>query len=194
MKETYMNKLLRLPIFKSVFFLTLCLPILACSQMKTIEWREEVQLSNGKIVIVERALDCQNVYGGGSGNGCFFKEARIKGKLRSDTEEIAWKGKVGPLALDIAKDGNIYLVAIVETIQGEAFYNVKDDHVAFRYGNDGKWSQIPIAEVPKELHANLFVNATELFLDEGKPTTQIMNLARKKIESNRSVAPRYKHW
>jgi hypothetical protein len=176
-------------------FLVLLIPLSACSRVKTVQWSEEVKLTNGGVIVVERSVDCTNVYAGGGGNGCLFQFARIKGKLGPQNREVSWEGRLGPLSLDVANNGDVYLVAIVETAQGESEYAVKDgNHAAFKYKEPNQWLRIPISAIPPEIQPNLFVSPIQLFVQEGQSTNKIVDLAQKKIEAARRVDDSYRHW
>jgi hypothetical protein len=187
---------LSIPIIRpdSIFFAAL-LPLAACSQIKTITWREEVQLFNGQVVIAERTADFRNVYAGGGDNGYFFQHERIKVTLPSLNKEVTWDGGLEPLAIDIQKNGDIYLVAIIENPQGRNEYSVqRGDHVAFKYSVDGKWTRISVDTVPRDIHPNLLIDRVSLFIKHGYPASTVVDLALKEKLNSEIYTESYKSW
>jgi hypothetical protein len=177
-------------------FLAVLIPLTACSQMKTITWREEVKLTNGQIVVVERTAKFRNVYAGGTSNGWLFQHASIKAVLPPLNKEVVWEGGLNPLALDVAKNGEIYLVATVETSQGRADYSLSHgNHVAYQYGLDGQWIRIPVETVPHEMHPNLLIDDATLFIYHGHSTSEVLALALKeKLNTENAYDERYRSW
>src|ERR1039457_2516019 len=150
------------------FCLVALIPLAACSQMKTITWREQVKLSDGQIIVVERTATFRNVYAGGTGNGWLFQRERIKAVLPPLNKEVVWEGGLEPLAIDVAKNGEIYLVAIAETSQGQEEYSIGDTrHAAFKFSGSGQWIRTPVESVPHEIHPNLLIDRVTLFIDHG---------------------------
>jgi hypothetical protein len=177
------------------FFLAVLIPLTACSQMKTITWREEVKLTNGQIVVAERTAEFRNVYAGGTGNGWLFQHESIKAVLPPLNKEVVWEGGLEPLALDVTKNGDIYLVNHVENLQGRSEYSVsKGDHVAFKYSGNSQWMRIPVESVPQEIHPNLLIDRVTLFIRNEHSTSEVIDLALKEKLNSEIFTESYKSW
>ncbi len=180
--------------YLSLFSATLII-LSACSSNKKIEWREETRLSNGQIVVVERRSEYRSVYAGGTGNDWFFQHARIKTAFQN--KEIVWDGGIEPLALDVTKSGEIYLVAIAVTSQGQAEYSIPASkfHAAFKFDGVNQWTRIPIEAVPHEIHPNLLIDEAKLYIDKKESTDGVLELTRKeKLNTENYYADPFRHW
>jgi hypothetical protein len=172
------------------------IPLTACSQMKTITWKEEVKLLSGQVIVVERSEDFRQVYAGGGGPGWLFQYERIRTTLPRIKGEIAWEGRLTPLALDASADGSIYLVAVVAEAAGRKEYALPDgiNHVAFRYSGNNKWQRVPISTVPSEFRPNFLASTHGLFIEQ-RSTTKSVDLALKAtVDSDPRIASRYRKW
>jgi hypothetical protein len=170
-------------------------PLMAYSQMKTITWKEEVKLTNGQVIIVERSEDYRQVYAGGGGPGWLFQYERIRTTLPPNGE-IAWDARLKPLALDIATEGAIYLVAAVATVAGQKEYGVPDGsyHVAFKYKGIKQWQRVSLDTVPREFRPNLLVSPQGLFIEQHS-TVNFVDLALKaKADSDPRIVTWYRDW
>jgi len=178
------------------FCLAILTPLTACSDMKTIKWREEVKLASGQMIIVERAEDYRLVGEPGAGTGWLFDYERIRTVLPPLSGEIAWEGRLTPLALDIASDGTVYLVAVVANAAGRKEYSLPDgiNHVAFKYAGNNQWQRVPVTTVPHEFRPNLMADTWSLFIKQ-RSTTDFVDLALKaKVDSNPRIDSRFRKW
>ena len=171
------------------------LPLTACSQMKTIKWKEEVRLASGQVIIVQRAEDYRLVMEGLS-TGWLFNYERIRTTLSVTSKEVAWEGRLKPLALDVTANGDIYLVAVVAEAAGRKEYALPDgiNHVAFTYVDNNRWQRIPIAAVPRDFHPNMMADTRGLFIENGS-TADFVDLALKaKVDSDPRIDSRFRKW
>ena len=179
------------------FCLAILIPLTACSDMKTINWREEVKLSSGQIIIVERSQDYRLVGEPGAGTGWLFDYAHIRAVLPIRNVDVMWEGRLQPLAIDVSQDGTIYLVAVAATYAGEKEYALPEGthHVAFKYSGSSKWQRIPIESVPHEFRPNLLAAVHSLFIKQKFVTTNIIDLVLKgKVDSDPRIIPPYRGW
>ena len=172
-------------------------PLMACSQMKTVNWKEEVKLTNGQVIVVERSEDYRQVYAGGGGPGWLFQYERLRTTLPLPNGEIAWDGRLKPLVLDITADGGgVYLIAVVAEAAGRKEYSLPDgiNHVAFKYSANNQWQRVPISTIPRELRPNLLASTQGLFIDQ-RSTTKFVDLALKEtVDSDPRLDSRYRKW
>jgi hypothetical protein len=145
------------PIATALTFLCcwLCLvPIVGgCSKVDRAEWREEVQLATGEIVIVKRAAVAEK-----SG----FPVAP-RGGYRSweitFPDGVSWKGngQEHPLALEM-REGKDYLVVNIRSRDLCKKYNDPPSSSVFFRWDGNAWTQIQKDEFPKGGKANLLTN------------------------------------
>lgn len=152
------------------FLLLLCLPTLgACSSMRQFEWTEDVALSDGRTIVVQRTSEYRPVMDVGAGfqRGLLFNKGSITADLPPPiSRKVSWEGSLSPLALDIVgPDNAAYLVCDLATGAGRNEWKVPpyEFYVAFRLGDQG-WQRIPLAELPLSVQPNLFVAEYSLFI------------------------------
>lgn len=141
-----------------------------CSNMRHFEWTEDVQLSDGRIIVVQRSEDRRRIVSPGDGfkEGWLFQRASIKAALPSPIDRtMIWEGSLSPLALGIQDDGAVYLVCIVPTRAAELEWKVSryDFYVIFRLIKDA-WQRISIAELPASIQPNLLSGVYD-FIERG---------------------------
>ena len=179
------------------FCLAILTPLMACSDTKTINWREEVKLSNGQVIVVQRSEEYRLV-GEDIVSRWLFSRENIEAILPTPTStKVVWDGRLKPIAIDVAKDGVIYLVTVVATAQGAREYSVSDDvnHVAFKYAGPDHWERIPVESVPHEIRPNLLAMTHTLFIEQKYSTGKVIDLSLKqRIDSDPRLVEKYKRW
>ncbi len=173
------------------------LPLSACSQMKTVQWSEEVRLANGKIIVATRQAQYHLTGAPGFGTGWSFDKGSLQVQAESlGDRDLAWEGRGQPLAIDRAKDGSIYLV-VVPTNRGAREYSLPEsaNHVAFKLAVPIGWVRIPIETVPSEIHPNLLVASYSLFITKNFPTGALIDLTiKKEADSSPSIGSIFREW
>ena len=161
---------------------------------KDIHWKEQVRLSSGEVIVVERGESLRSVYDGGPLRpGWLFDEAWLKGNLPG-VGETTWQGALSPLVLDVTAHGEWYLLAIVRTLRGEREYKLASStrYVAFKL-QAGVWQRIPFAEFPEQFLPNLLGNTSRLFqIDETPSGTMVDFEMKHKVDSVRNLDAAYK--
>lgn len=148
----------------SALFLVL---ILASACSKTVKWKEEVQLSNGRVIVVERAT--QHRPGGAELSvGTGWKPAKYvirfehppgSNKLvewystKTDVEGGAWPEF--PLVLDESTEGITFIITI-HALRGACF-----EYVRYVFSN-GTWSEVSLPAQFESRDANLYIAAAAL--------------------------------
>lgn len=151
-------------------FLLLLLPgVAACSNTKSFDWREDVRLSDGRVIVVDRKEEYRQVMDVGAGFriGWLFQRSSIAANLPAPiNRKVSWEGSLQPLALDIQPDRTVYLVCIVTTGVGRDEWSVPDNevHVSFHLTAEG-WRRISLSQIPQSVQANLLGNTQTLFID-----------------------------
>lgn len=151
----------------ALFLMTIVPMLGACSNMRHYEWTEDVQLSDGKMVVVQRSEDYRQVtdIGAGFQTGPLFQKATISAQLpRSSARRIEWTGSLSPIVLDELPGGDIYLIGHAMTGAGQNEWNLgwHGVYVAFRLTDD-RWVRVPIEQIPESVQPNLLPNGYDLF-------------------------------
>ena len=130
-------------------------PLAACSNMKTISWREEVRLHTGQVIMVDRTENYRPV-SVDFRSGWMFDTETIKAHFPSPVGEITWSGILTPIAIDATSTGQVYLVADIANSAGAGYPRPGGiPQVAFRYLGQDQWQRIAISEIPGGFHRNL---------------------------------------
>ena len=157
-------------------YLTFALfPILAaCGRESTFEWKEEVQLQDGRVIVVTQKRRYERVYDGNS-TGDITRESWLTFSLpESENKVVVWNEKLKPRILNIDQ-GKIYVVGWPPTSREFDLYGkVKPGWICFVL-SDGKWERISLNQVPKTIWG------TNLLLG-GKPKNDLtfISLIQKK--------------
>ena len=177
--------------------LAILVPLTACAEdMKTIQWREEVKLSNGQIIIADQTEEYRTKEEA-LRVGALFNNYRIQAIFPAPiSKTVIWEGHLKPLALDIAADGEIYLVMVTQTKQAAREYSPEDGrHVAFKFSGLNQWVRVPVETVPHDIKPNLLIEMGELFIKQGYPTSKVVDLSLKsKIDSDPRIDRSYRSW
>lgn len=118
----------------------------ACSkEIETAEWKEEVALSNGDIIVLWRKE---------RGKRSYFPEPGVAPReyeLRYDPENIHWVGRPGayrsPISFDRV-DGEFYLVRNPGALEACATKKPDDYAIQILRWKSGQWVEIPQSEAP----------------------------------------------
>lgn len=172
----------------SVFVLASCMAAEPWPPMKTIFWEEDVRLSSGEVIRIQRGEERRRA-GEPGREGWLFDTAWLRAQLPS-IGESRWDGSVRPLVLDRTQGGDWYLLGIVAAYRGFEDYGVPRDkrYVAFKLTNR-QWSRIPFSEFPSEFTPNLLANTGHLFFVENKPNGVLVDLTTKSRVDSRATFP-----
>lgn len=175
----------------AVIELTGCAQAQSGAGMKEIHWQEQVRLTTGEVIVVERGEKLRRV-GQGFENGWLFDEGWLKAKLPG-VGETRWEGTISPLVLDVTSKGKWYLLGITTAYRGHEDYKLPEHkrYVAFTL-TGGAWQRVPFTEFPPEFQPNLLGNANRLFIIEGTPRGTMVGFeAKKRVDSITWIAPEF---
>ena len=161
---------------------------------KDIHWKEQVRLSNGEVIVVERGESLRSVYSGGPLRPSWlFDEAWLKATLPG-VGETRWDGAVSPLVLDVSSKGEWHLLGIVVAYRGRESYKlpVGKCYVAFKL-RAGVWERVPFVDFPTSFQPNLLGDTFTLFIERQQPSGAFIDLEFKtKIDSSPTLPPKYR--
>jgi len=161
----------------------LCLPTLGgCASTRYIEWTEDVQLSDGRTIVVRRTEEYRRVTDPGAGfrTGWLFDKASIVAQVPAPiSRTVSWEGNLSPLVLDVQPGDVTYLVCDVATGSGAIRWKVPDDefYVVFRLF-DNEWRRIPLSDLPLAVKPNLLPSG-QLLIEHGVPSKSHVDLKLK---------------
>lgn len=171
-------------------------PLAACSNMKTVSWREEVRLHTGQVITVDRSETFRMVYSGGPGPGWLFQSERITAHFPPPIGDVTWSGILTPIAIDATSADQLYLVANIANLAGAKEYPRPGDipQVAFKYLGHANWQRIPISEVPGQIHRNLLVDTYDLFIQNHSKVNYVGFDLKEKIDSDPRISKDLLDW
>jgi hypothetical protein len=146
-------------IFQSLLSLGCLMGVTACVN-PYVTWKEEVQLNDGRIIVVEQKKRCEGASTGGGYASCIAREAWLTIDLPEfSAQPIVWHEHLLPMILNIY-NGRLYVVG--DPPGSREFYlygGGKEHHPYFGFvWDNGKWKQIPFKEIPESIYsANLIL-------------------------------------
>lgn len=138
-----------------VVLLLLGLALRGCSD--TLTWKEEVRLSDGRVVVVTQKRRYEGAYNGQT-FGNIPREAWLTIKLPEfGNEEITWHERLKPRIVNIY-NGKLYVVGWPPTEREFRLYGRQDPpYVGFVYENR-QWKRITFPEIPGAIYdVNLWI-------------------------------------
>jgi len=160
---------------------------------KTVQWEEDVALSSGAAIVINRTQIYRRVGEPGQGSGWLFDRASLTARLPGK-EPVQWSGQLQPLILDFGPNQQTYLLTTVQTYRGQQAYNVPEGvyHVAFKW-TDATWNQIPIDDFPSSLRPNLLASTYLFFIDRSTPSgTHVTVSVKRELDSRATLGEPYK--
>jgi len=125
------------------------------------EWKEEVKLNDGRVIIVKQKWRCDKIGKDHRGEYCStMREAWLIIDLPEFSNKIIeWHEQLRPMILNVDKN-QLYIVGIPAIGAQIALYgNPHPPYIGYRW-NIGGWQQIPFSEIPETIYKTNM--ATEL--------------------------------
>ena len=155
-------------------YLTFALfPILAaCGRESTFEWKEEVQLQDGRVIVVTQKRRYERVYDGQS-TGNLARSASLSFSLpETGNQTVEWQQHLMPRVLGIHQ-GKLYIVGFPPTYREFIEYGkIKAGWIGYVL-NGSQWEQIPFEQIPTEIYD------TNLLIDWSVDLPKLVTLAEK---------------
>lgn len=142
---------------KQIAVLMIFLGVAMSGCADTVTWREEVKLSDGRVIEVMQRRRYEGVYTG-QDVGSVVREAWLSFRLPEfGNQEITWHENLKPRILNLSNN-KWYVVGIPPTgLEFAQYGKPKPDYVGFRYEGE-KWLRIPFEEIPEEIYStNLWI-------------------------------------
>jgi hypothetical protein len=126
-----------------------------CGCDNVYTWKEQVELHDGRIIVIERT----DVYDPAWGN----PEAGPRGKFKESRlrfmEPVAaeWRSEIPPIAVDAQNASAYIVIALRGGGQCERYGNPNPPFVYFRFTRDRGWERIAQQAVPIQIKQNLLI-------------------------------------
>lgn len=133
----------------------LVVPLHACSGTDTAEWKEEVKLHDGQVIVLERRATI-----GSSGFPTQHRGSIRHWEICYRPMNVYWKsgGVFRPEIFDIVEGIPYVMVPVPGCTSCQLYDYPEKSAMFFRFGKDG-WKRIPFSEFPRELDTNLLRRA-----------------------------------
>jgi hypothetical protein len=130
------------------------LTTIACGQSsKLVEWKEEVKLNDGRVIVVTQKKRCEGGdYKAKTGASCIAREAWLTLKLPEFSDkDIVWHESLNPMVLNIHQ-GKLYVVGLPPTsLEFRTYGAVNPPYFGFLW-QAGAWKHISFAEIPEAIY------------------------------------------
>ena len=156
-----------------LLFVVAVTQLTACS--KTVEWKEEVKLNDGRVIVVTQKKRCEGGdYTAKTGATCIARESWLTINLPEFSDkEIVWHESLDPMVVNIHQ-GRLYVVGFPpHTVEFRAYGATNPPYFGFIWDN-GAWKRIAFSEIPEALYD------TNMLIESVPGTkTDLLTLARK---------------
>lgn len=125
--------------------------LVACS--KTVEWNEEVQLNDGRVIVVTQKKRCEGGdFTAETGATCIAREAWMTIKLPEFSDkDMVWHESLDPMVVNIHQ-GRLYVVGRPpHTLEFRAYGATNPPYFGFVWEKNA-WKRIPFAEIPVAIY------------------------------------------
>jgi hypothetical protein len=135
---------------RGLFLACLCL-LTACSN--TVMWEEEVELSDGRIIVVTQKKRCEGGdYAAKTGASCVARESWLTIRLAEFSDkDILWHESLDPMVLNVHQ-GRLYVVGRPpHTLEFRAYGATNPPYFGFVW-EQGVWRRLRFAEIPESIY------------------------------------------
>ena len=163
--------------------------IVACSN--AVEWREEVKLNDGRVIVVTQKRRCEGGdYTAKTQATCVAREAWLTINLPEFSDkEISWHESLNPMVLNVYK-GRLYVVGFPpHALEFRAYGATNPPYFGFLW-DQGRWKRISFDEIPEVIHeTNMLIESIP------SRKTDLMTVATKNSpeENGTLTKPAYLH-
>jgi hypothetical protein len=173
-----------------LLFATACAGAGGRDARKVVEWKEQVQLSTGQVIVIERGARFRVSDPGTGRLGWLFDDAWLQMDLPG-AGSARWEGSLEPLVLDVTPEGRWFLLGVVGAYRGWKDYGLPEQkrYVAFEFS--GKtWQRIPFARFPEQFTPNLLASLHATFAATAESSGLLVTLEMKRRIDSRPTLDR----
>jgi hypothetical protein len=159
------------------------------SEWSSAEWREEVQLSDGRVVEITQQRQYEEAYDG-HGRSTIVRDAWIRFRLpETDFKEVVWHEQLIGMRFDVV-DGKPFIVAYPATGQEfDRYGKPVPAYLGYSYEN-GQWHRVPFSEIPESQYD--FNLVAKRILPHGMIRLSLTDKNSKKFNGNLYIYKAYK--
>ncbi len=139
-----------------------CLSFSACGGGKTLHWSQEVQLHDGRVIVMERVSErTGNIV---PENVSMEKSQSIAFVSPDTNEKITWSIPKGLLPYTLDFENKIpYLVLVAYTVADYNAWNCPNPpYLVYRYGS-GSWVAIPFEQLPGRIDKRNLIDMSKMY-------------------------------
>lgn len=175
---------------KTLFFITSIVTLSLTSGCdKTVQWKEEVKLNDGRIVVVTQKKRCEGGdYRANKDATCIARESWLTVRLPEFSDsDIVWHETLKPMVINV-DEGQLYVIGLPPTSLEFRNYGAPNPpYIGFRWSNSD-WIRINFTEIPKSIYE------TNMLIENiPRNRTSLLRLAVKdsELENGNSMYPAY---
>lgn len=175
---------------KTLFFITSIAALSLTSGCdKTVEWKEEVKLNDGRIIAVTQRKRCERGdYRANKDATCIARESWLTVRLPEFSDgDIVWHENLKPMVINV-DEGQLYVVGLPPTSLEFRNYGAHNPpYLGFRW-NKRDWIRINFTQIPKSIYE------TNMLIENiPRNRTSFLRLAAKdsELENGNPVYPAY---
>jgi hypothetical protein len=138
-------------LLKILLFALLAIQAAGCS--KTVQWEEDVQLNDGRIIVVTQKKRCEGGdFVAKNGASCVAREAWLTIRLPEFSDkDIVWHESLDPMVLNVHQ-GRLFLVARPpHMLEFRAYGATNPPYFGFVW-ELGQWRRIAFTEIPDAIY------------------------------------------
>lgn len=144
---------------RSLMFIASVLPLAACSD--TVDWKEEVRMADGRVIIVEQKRKCAGGdFKASTEATCVATEAWLGVKLpETGNQEVTWHERLKPLVLNVSQ-GNLYVVGFPDHPSEFRLYGATNPPYVGYVWRGTQWQRVPFEQIPPAIYdTNLLIHS-----------------------------------
>lgn len=140
-----------------------------------VEWQEEVQLNDGRVIVVTQKKKCSEAYTGQNWATCIAREAWVTINLPEFSDKpIVWHEHLYAMVINV-HNNNLYVVGMFPTEQEFKQYGMPQPPWLGFVWKAGEWKRISFLDIPQEIYdVNMLI--------EGIPPKEIKYLSIQRKE------------
>lgn len=157
-----------------------CLLLSLSGCARTVEWKEDVRLLDGRVIVVTQIRRCEGGdYKAQTDATCLAREAWVTMNLPEfSSKEIVWHESLDPMVINVYQ-GKLYIVGDPPTsLEFRKYGAVNPPYFGFVW--DGQaWQRIPFSSIPEAIYeGNMLIESIP------KTRTDHVSLEQKKAETS----------
>jgi len=160
----------------------------------TLSWKEEVELLDGRIIVVDQQRSYEHAYNGDNYGGVERESWLTLTLPETGNQATTWHEKLVPSNLNVV-NGKLYIVGMPPTGREFYLYNKpRPPYIGYAFENNA-WRRIPFTEIPEEMYDMNMSFYSKDYIQDGRITLPVKVKALKTPglpKSYKRINPSYK--